>query len=294
MSINNISSGGIKAFNILSKLYLKDCTLDELLDEFSDDTLRLYINALKNNGILISSPNKNTRYYSLKEGLPVINFNRKDLQILHNIKTYFSQKSNINAVISINLFLDKISKYTNGAVKDKISKIISAKPFSIKEHDFIQELLKFIEAEKPVLIEYNSPNTKIRFFKILPICLKIENFKVYIFGIDKQIPDTRFLPVSRIQSVKEIQENFSVKGKKNFAVCNFLNYRENLNFFDRYEIINNKENHIIAKIYFDNKFHFMQKIFSCGKECIILEPENLKTEFLKKTKEIWSAHEREI
>ena len=75
----NLSRSATRVFNIFQKLSLSDCLKTELLGEFSDDSLSLYLNTLNKIGIKIkkkSAPDKrytiinNINFFDLKHLMP--------------------------------------------------------------------------------------------------------------------------------------------------------------------------------------------------------------------------------
>ncbi|MCR4880756.1 MAG: WYL domain-containing protein [bacterium] len=286
MTEPNTVNTAARAFDILKKLCEKDCQPEELLCGFSDDTLRLYLNSMKLCGINFSSPTRVKKEYSLVENLDFLNFSLQDYKNLLNIKKIISQEDTYNEVIEFNNFIEKLAKYTGKAGKEKLLKILDAKPFSPKLHDMIFEIEKAVSLSKLLLIKYTSPNSLINYFKILPKYLKIQNSKIYVYGTDASIKEVRYLPLIRIKSLKIIDEPVETVDVGNYAICRFNPLKNDMNKFENIKILEKTPEKVIAKIYYENTFEFIQKVLNCAKDCIILEPQDIKKEVANIIKEV--------
>ena len=272
MSNSNIANTAVSTFEILKKLSEKDCLQRDLLSGFTDDTLRLYINSMKQCGIRISSPSKAKKEYSLVENLDFLNFSSQDYKNLLNVKKMFSQKDNYKKIVEFNNFILLLSKYTDLSGKEKLLKILEAVPFSYRMHDMISEIEEAISASKLLLTEYTSPHSATNYFKILPKYLKIQNHKIYLYGVDISIKEMKYLPLSRIKTLKITDEPINFCDVKKYAICEFNLLKNDIKKFENVEILKKTTKKIIAKVYYENNFEFIQKVLSCAMDCIIIEP----------------------
>ena len=294
MNEANVANTAIRTLEILLKLSEKDCAENELADEFSDDTLRIYLNSLKNCGVKISSPSRVKREYSLLENFDFLNFSLKDYKYMAKIKNYFAQKNDYEMVMNINNLLVHLSKYTNLENSKKLLKIAEDNPFSPKYHVLIKELSVCIKNKQPILVNYYSPASAVNYFKILPQYIKTENNKTYLLGPDNSIKAARYMLIDRIKSIKILDEpceNFDIR---TFAVCDFYGKEKDIEEFQDFEITDRTKDKITAKIYYENEFTFLQKVLSFGKECVITEPTELKKVLLSKIKQTEVLYEENV
>ena len=288
----NIANTPINAFRVFVQLHEKDCGLQELLSGFSDDTLRIYINTLKNFGVKISSPTKNNPVYSLVQSADFLNFQQTDYKNLQKIKRILSQRDRYKLIKEYNNFLLFLSKYTNDKNKEQLLKIAEAKPFGTKMHSIIEKIEECINLSNPILFEYLSPNSATNFFKILPKYFKIENSKIYIYCYDKAINEMRCLLLARVKSVKMLNETYAKGDVNKTALCRFFSSEDEISIFENYEVIEQNKVYSIYKIYYKNTFSFIQKILSLGKNCQVLEPIEIQDIIKQKLKNIGAIYEK--
>ena len=280
---NNVLNSGSRVFGVFSKLLDKDCHKTELMDGFSENSLFIYINTLRKLGIDITVPNRRNTSYSIKSALNFINFNEEDIKILAQMKNILAQKVSYHDVMTFNNLLLKFSKYTNKYFEEKLNEIISMKPFGIEMHKKISQLEDCIKEQKPVLLVYNSPNSKINYFKVMPKNLKLDNRKMYLWCYDNAFYEVRYLRLDRLVDFKILNEPYENTAEPKYAVCKFTNLRGIFNELDfNYEILEKNNDFMLIKIYFENSFDFMQKIFSYSLDCKILEPIELQEKFRQK------------
>ena len=220
----NIVNSGARVFRILQKLFVEDCTKKELLNGFSEDSLAIYLNTLKKLGIKITFPNRGCPYYSLREGMNFINFNDEDIKLLSEIKGLLALKASYQDIVNFNILLLKLAKYTNQYYAEKMLAVINQKPFGIELHDTIFDLQNCIREKHPLLITYNSPNSSINYFKVLPKFLKLENGKIYLWCDDNSLKESRYLRLDRIINFKILDEFYETILVNNYAICEFINF----------------------------------------------------------------------
>lgn len=279
---SNYSNSAIKVFGILQKLLEKDCSKSELLEDFSDDSLLLYINTLKKVGFEITSPKSKYDEYGLLENWNFPNFNNADINLLTKIKSVLAQKSDYLSVLNFNNLLLIFSKYTTNKTKEKLNKIIAQKPFGLDLHEKLIYFQKCIENKTSLLITYKSPNSDKNYFEILPQAIKLENSKVYLLGYENQIIEKRCLRPEKIIATQEIINLKHKQWEKPFVVCEFD--LKSQNFLEEdvdVELIENKKDKIIVKVSSWNNFELLQKILCYGDLCKVISPENFQEKIRK-------------
>lgn len=285
MQTDNLNISAIRAFEILQKLLEKDCKKSELLNNFSDDSLLLYINTLKERGINILTPNSRHGYYSIKTAMNWLKLSTNDLKLLKEIKKYLSKISDYQSIMLLNEFLDNIKIYTNISTSKKLAEIINSKPFGVNLHPQLRELEKFIQNSALILISYNSPNSGKNYFKLLPKELKIKNQNIYLWSYDDSIDGERGLLIERIEEIHKIIPKENNKDNMLQVTCCFAkNLETNLALDLNIKIIDNGADKIIATIQSHNKFELIQKILSYGIDCEILAPQEIREQIINKIK----------
>jgi len=287
----NLSNSAIKVLDIYKRLLCNNFTKNELLNGFSEDTLFIYLSSLNKIGVKVSK-NKETSKYFIEKNINVINFSKNDFSILAKIKKYISSSNSINDIIVFNNLLEELKVFSDEENSCKLQNIIDAAPFGIKIHSNILDLEYFIKTQSTISVLYNAPKSGEKNFILLPLYLKILNSKVYVWCKDSTMQELRCLKVDRIVSMSKVKQQLSIDYPENYAICQFSSNLDINKFNDfNIEIVKQECNSIIAKVYYFNHFEFMQKILSCGTECEVLEPNNMKEKIFKTIESVKSLYE---
>ncbi len=286
---NNLSNSSLKVIGILKALMLSPMSGRNLCENFSNDTLNIYFNTLEKAGIKISSFKKPHRYF-IKENINFIDFSDNDFIVLSEMKKIIGQNYSVKNILSFNNSLEKLKLYTNKINADKIDKIIAAPPFGSNLHAKIISLQNYIVKGESISIYYRSPKSGREILRILPLYLKTDNTKLYLFCLDNKLSEYRCLKVTRIEKIKSVSDNISEKKGNYYAICEIKNYKNIQNNFLDIQLIKKEKSKVLAKINYSNRFVLFQKLISLGCNCKIIEPAELKNTFydiLKSIKELY-------
>lgn len=287
----NLSDCAIKVFHIWEKLTFEGKSKSELLENFSIDSLDIYLNTLRKLGIKLSLPNSKQHKISIIDNINLLNLNETDINFLEKIKEALSHQASYLPIKNFNKFLLQLSQLTNNYYKEKLFEIANKKPFSIETTPKIELLEKCIKNNTPVLISYQSPNSSTNYYQLIAQEIKLENAKLYLYGYDENINEERYLRIERINSIHEIIKKTNRAQDKIFAICEFE--KENINYIKNekeIEILEDK-NKIVAKIYGQNKFKLIQRLLHLGTACKIIEPKDLDKKIKEKIKLILENYE---
>ena len=287
----NLANSAIRVFCVLQKLLARDCSKSELLENFSEDSLLVYLSTLKKLGAQIAYPSLKNKNYSLETGLPWFSFSSSDIKFFSGIKKYFSFNSDYLSIVEFNEFLLQIIKVLPKDDLCEIMAVINQKPFGEELHKKLKYFDKCIKNKTMLLINYSSPLSRKNYFRILPQEIKISNSKVYLWGYDETINERRCLRIERIIKTRELISSKIDNEKQCSVECMFDRREEFLLTDDNIEILEEEKNKIKVKIFARNKFSLIQKILSYGNSCTILEPDTLKSEIKNKLKLILENYE---
>ena len=282
MRDKNLANSAVKVFSVYKKLLSSNVRKTDLLSDFSEDSLLVYLNTLKHLGILISYPKRSCLFYSMKNNFDFLNLTSQDIRLFSDIKKLLSENSTYLDIINFNNFLVGLTKYVSIDCAGELNKIISQLPFGVSLHEKLFLLQKFIEDKQAILVEYNSPNSTLNYFKILPKSLNLRKGKMYLWGADNLLGELRCIRVDRINSISEIEETI-INVEKKFAVCKFsLEAKKNLLSTENIEILSEDIGGIVCKYSFYNDFMAIQELLNYGLSCEVLEPEYLRDEIKEK------------
>ena len=202
----NISGCACLVHDILKKLLKTPVDKDKIAPSLSNDDFTLYINALRNHECKIKKPNQFSKKYQLDEGVPFVDFDKKELSFLADIKEILADKGNYTEVYNFNKVLLSLKPFVSKILFNNLTKIINSIPFGLKEHPFIEEIEYCIKNKNLLKILYLSPNSGENTYIINPIVLVIENRKLYLWCVytDNNNTKVRYLRVDRIISLQRL------------------------------------------------------------------------------------------
>ncbi len=289
---NNIANCAARVFLILQKILKSNPSKSELLQGFSEDTLAIYLNTLESFGLEILYEKRRNSTYQLKESINFANFTDNHIKMFALVKEVLAQSADWNDVVVYNNLLLRFANFTDKKYSKLLENIVQDKPFGANMHEKIFQLQKYIDKKISLLVDYNSPSSSKNYFKILPKYLKLQNKRLYLWGFDSSINEVRYLRIERISDFKKIEETYAEQVDFKYAICE-ISQEEFVGENDTTEILRETSNKYVVKYHFENSFEFMQKIFSYGNDCKILEPNELREDFRQKLDLIRGIYERE-
>lgn len=298
-----ISLTGIRSLTLLGLLIEEPRSLEDIRNAFmdfnimegsnSDDILRIDINTLKSIGCEISRADHRTNNKYVLSNHPFkININEEELKVLKSAFNKIKENADINLLLQYDRLFKKVAAF---AADDSIKEyLLGLSPLKSYKSNIINDLKSACDAKNVITILYRNSETKVVSEKeIIADSVILQNNKLYLYGIDKNIKKSVYLNIKRIQKIisQTINED-DITGTpvmvkfwlRDFGVAG-LDENENILSGD----ISN--GFIIEGKYF-NEFLAVQRILSFGSNCKVLEPTEFKNkiiEILKRMKEIYNG-----
>ena len=289
---NLMSFSGFKAMLIFSMLVQSPKTYDEIKKEIenneylketvSTDTIRIYMNSLKQAGCQIKRINEGriVKYYIDSHPFTL---KISDSQVKSIIKVYkaISKSIEISDFLELNTFFDKISPYiSNEDLKLKLKKL---SPINNIDYDLISDLIKYAKNNTEITILYNAKNSgKRKEIDIIIDKVSIINGKLYLSGYNSAYKNYGEFLVSNIIKIVSVNMH-SPKLKTPEYIIRYEYFKvDNTEFEPSGEetIIEETENNVIVEIKSRNKFAIMQRILSHSSKCRVISPENYRQEII--------------
>ena len=302
---NLMSFSGFKAMLIFSMLVQGPKTYDEIKKEIenneylketvSTDTIRIYMNSLKQAGCLIKRINEGrvVKYYITSHPFTL---KISDSQVESIIKVYkaIAKSIEISDFLELNAFFDKISPYiTNEDLKIKLKRI---SPTNNIDYNLISDLIKYAKDNTEITILYNAKNSgKRKETDIIADKVSIKNGKLYLSGYNSEYKNYSDFLVSNIIKIVSVNIH-SPKLKTPEYIIRYEYLKDDNIEFEPNEdetIVEETDFHIIVELKTSNKFAVMQRILSHSNKCRVLSPEtcrqdiismlqNMKEEYIEK------------
>lgn len=262
----------------------------ELPRSLSKDSIWLYINTLKAIGCQITRPSKKNDYkYILKDHPFKLNLSQTELKTLLEARKYIAELSDWKISSSYDRFLLELSYILPEEDKSIIIKYCKNRQREIDytlKKQLIVELELHISTNNCLLVTYNSPSGNISDISLITDSLKYENGALYLWGYNIESEEYQYLRVDRIDGIKEIKisDEKIIKPPLIVKYKLFGLYAISYKPDDDEEIIAQDEQSITVQVQMKNKFKLVQKIFSFGCNCEVLEPAEIQHEIIKRLK----------
>lgn len=260
-----------------------------LHESISIDTLRIYLNSLRDIGCNIIKQNVNgVTKYSIDRHPFELQFNDKQIKSIIQIYKAISKSIEVNDLISLQQFFEKIAMYiTNEKLKKTLSNI---SPLNNIDPKLIQDLMGYAQNNTEITILYNSANSGKKNITIIIDKLHINNSKLYISGYNSEHESYSSFLVERIINIQSVNINNKTLTIPEITVgYQYLkNDNEDFELLSCEKIVNSNENKLTIEITSPNKFEIMQRVMSHSTRCKVLYPEDFRSYVianLKKMKE---------
>jgi predicted DNA-binding transcriptional regulator YafY len=260
-----------------------------LKESVSIDTIRIYLNSLKQIGCKI---NRIVQGGIVKYSIESHPFELKitDNQIKSIIKVYkaISKSIEFSDLLALQKFFDNISPYiVNEKLKNKLQNL---SPLSVASKDLIMELMNCVNSNLEITILYNSGSSVCKNIIVLCDKLSINNGKLYLVGFNSLYKNYSSFLVSKI--VKIVSINLHNKTIEIPELTVGYEYKkdksEDFELLNCEKIIKSTKDKVLVEITSKNKFEITQRILSFSNRCKVLYPDEYKDYIisnLKKMKE---------
>jgi predicted DNA-binding transcriptional regulator YafY len=273
---------GPKSYEEMQKFFKNH---EYLHENISIDTLRIYLNSLKEIGCKISKKtiDGTTRYWIDSHPFS-LKFNEKQIKSIIKIYKAISKNIEVRDLIALQNFFTKISQYVeNEELKLKLQNI---SPISNIDYQLIIDLLKYAQNNTEISIYYNSANSGKKDITILVDRVFISNNKLYISGINSEYNTYSSFLVSKIIKIISVNINEKTLSAPELTVGYQYTKDDNENFelLDNEKIIKDKNNILTIEITSKNKFEITQRIMSHSLKCKVLYPQSYKEDIISTLK----------
>lgn len=298
-----ISLTGIRSLVLLELLINSPMSLEEIRAEFmkykimdgsnSDDILRIDINTLRTMGCVISRADHRTNNKFVLLDHPFkINITKEEVSVIKRAFNKIKENSDISVLILYdNLFKKIVPHIADDNIKEQFLGISPLKKYS---SEIINELKTACDNHQVIKFLYRMPSTSKETEKeLFADKIKLQNDKLYIFGVDKKSGESVYLNIRRILKIISVNKSDEPYSKEPLAVKFKLKEFGISGLADNEEIISgDMSDGFVICGHYHNKFLATQRVLSFGSNCTIIEPEDFKEnviEVLKKMRDVYSG-----
>ena len=301
VNCNLMSLTGYRTLVILNALMespktndeINDCLLNDqyIKENFSRDTLRIYINSLRAIGCEITKANKsNSKKYELISHPFEYEIPKSQLKALSKIHKSLYDKVEINEIIAIENFFKKLSNL----IKDEGTKEFLNSISLLKRIDktILDELLIHCKNKNQIKFLYNSPNSGKKEIEIVADKLSLDSEKLYLWGNNLTHQQYSYFVVERILGILSIKLQ---KGTEEVLptkiIYELYNHNENYVANSDEKILEKTNDKLVIELSTKNEFNAMQSILHMTNDCKVISPEGFKTKLLDKLKTMEKSYE---
>ncbi len=301
----SLNSTALRVFKVLEWLIEKPHSVDDLNKRFvsepeigrstSEDSIWLYINALKMLGCEIGRPREANNYKYILHHHPFSsNLTSEDLDLFINIKPIAQKNLTYKQILTFDSFFKRLFQSSYSESRKQLVKSMFTLTRSLDyeaQKALLTKLNISIETTELLFIGYQSASKGLEHFYFLPEFLHYESGIIYIHGSRLKRESLVKLRVDRIkevehcdepailQELKNLQsENITVKIK--FTTASPRQVRNlHLGIIESYN-----QNSVIVKVKTRDTFMLKQQLLECGYYFKILSPESFKADVLEELK----------
>ena len=288
---NLISFSGFKSMLIFSlilnnpqsyadiqKFFLEN---EYLHEHVSIDTLRIYINSLREIGCKIEIERRNRiAYYYITEHPFELKIDDKQTQSIIKIFKAIAQSIDYDDFILLKRFFDKFSKYiTNKELKEQLENM---SPLSNIDNNSLDDLKKYSQNKNEIKIYYNSQNSGKKYIDILCDKLQITNGKLYLYGFNSEHQNYGSFLVSKIIEIASVNlKKTNIEVPEIIVKYEYFK-KDNIDFIPlkNERILEQNDKKVLVEIKSKNKFMITQRILSLTNHCKVISPDNYKEEII--------------
>lgn len=273
---------------------INECLLNNqyIKENFSSDTLRIYINSLREIGCEITRANKsNQKKYELLDHPFGYNIPKPQLKAISKVYKWFYEKASIEEIIEFEVFFKKLLS----AVKDEECKDAFRKMSLIKSSNItiIKNLLIYCKNKNQITFLYNSPKSGEKKIEIIADKLSLKSDKIYLWGNNINRKEYSFFAVDRILKICSIKMFSDEENIEKISPLKIIYELNNKNYVPEADekILEQTKDKIIIEAICKNEFSMIQRILYSANDCKILSPESFKAKVLTKLKAMEKSYE---
>lgn len=301
VNCNLMSLTGYRTLIILKALMESSKSQDEIneyflrnqyiKEKFSNDTLRIYINSLREIGCEIVAANKsNSKKYELISHPFLYDIPKMQLKAISKLYKDIYDKIDIEDVLAIEKFFDKLC----GLIKNENTKEILKNCSVLKNinPNILKELMVHCKNKSQIKILYNSPKSKEKEIEIIVDKLSFKSDKLYLWGTNLTHKEYSYFQVERILKISQIKFSKSNEVYPSIKLIYEL-YNHNGDYIPTSDekIIEKTDEKLIIEVNTKNEFNLMQRLLYMATDCKIINPPLFKTKLLNKLKAMEEYYE---
>lgn len=301
VNCNLMSLTGYRTLVILSLLMESPKSTDEIneffynhqyiKEKFSNDTLRIYINSLREVGCEITRANKaNGQKYELISHPFTYEIQQNQVNAIEKLYKNMYNKIDIRDIIAIDNLFEKLTTYSKNKENQH-----SLKSFSVLKNinkNILEDLIMHCKNKNQITFLYNSPKSNSKKIEIVTDKLSFKSEKLYLFGNNLTHNEYSYFSVDRILEICSIKLQ---KDQKEFPSIKVIyELKKNNNEYcpeNDEKIIESTKDKVVIESTSENEFSLTQKILHMANDCKVLYPEEFKDKLLKKLKLMEKSYE---
>lgn len=300
VNCNLMSLTGYRTLVLLKSLLESPKSIDEIneyflnnqyiQEKFSTDTLRIYINSLREIGCKISRANKSNAYkYELTEHPFCLKINKTQIKALSKLYKSIHNKIKIEEAINIEKLFEKLSYEVNDEkIKENILGLKLIKQADLK---IVDQLMAHCKKKHQIIFLHKSNHSGITEIEIIADKLKFRSEKLYILGQSITHNEYSFYRVDKIIKILAQKIKKDSPKEKVFKVICEIEQNPNYQPNEDERILSINGNKTVIEITSKNEFDLKQRLLYDNKNLKILEPEHFKKDFIKTLEEMQKIYE---
>lgn len=259
-------------------------------ETFSIDTLRIYVNSLREIGCKITRADKsNNLKYELLSHPFEYDVTSSQLHALSKLYKNIYDKIDIKEVIELESFFKKLSALvTNEKTKEYLKNLSMLKNI---DESILKDLVTHCKNKNQIVFLYNSPKSGEKEIEIIADKLSFKSEKLYLWGDNLTHKEHSYFRAERILKIFSIKLQ---KDKEEFlptkVIYELKNHADYIPQNDE-KIIEKIDDKITIEVDSKNEFNIMQRILYMAEDCKIIYPEEFKTKILHKLKMMKECYE---
>ncbi|MDD3436692.1 MAG: hypothetical protein PHC64_06025 [Candidatus Gastranaerophilales bacterium] len=297
---NLMSLTGYRTLVILSALIESPKTNEEIneyllnnqyiKEKFSNDTIRLYINSLREVGCKIVGANKSDdKKYKLISHPFDYDIPKSQLKAMAKLYKSISDKIDVKEIIEIETFLKKLSNIVkNEGTKETLKSISILKSINI---NILKDLIVHCKNKNQIIFLYNSPKSGKKEIEIIADKLTFESNKIYLWGTNLTHREYSYFVVDRILKICSIK---FLKIEEDFLPTTITYEIYNPDYTPEADemITEKKPDKLIIQVTSKNEFSLIQRVLHMADQCRVTQPEEFKTKLVKKLRAMEKNYEK--
>lgn len=271
----------------INQILLNDQYIQE---KFSNDTLRLYLNSLRQVGCEITRANKlNNNKYELVSHPFVYEIPKPQLKAISKLYKNIYDKIDIKEVIAIENFFEKLAdSTTNQDTKDSLKNISMLKGIN---KNILNDLLLHCKNKNQIIFLYNSPRSGEKQIEIVADKVSFKSGKLYLWGNNLTYKQYSYFALDRVLKICSIKLLKTMEAVQKVKVV-YEVYNKDYEPLASEKIIEETNEKLVIETDSDNEFNLMQRLLYQANECKIIHPQDFKDKLLTKLKTMDETYEK--